>query len=166
MKNSLILILLISVGMGARGQSLERQVIGSGGAYMAASWGSLSATTGEVAVTTLSSSLVLTQGFQQPLPSDVAVYNVQPNNISVKVYPVPASAQINIAITNSGGSNYKVTLFDMPGRQLQLPYQDLSSGTETMYVYDIHSLAAGAYLILVSDEHNQNVKTIKFTKLN
>ena len=168
MRNKLCFALLVSLGCGsAHAQSLERQVIGSGGTFATATWGSLSSTAGESVInTSVTSSLVLTQGFQQPLQTDLAVYSVPSNNISVKVYPVPASDLINVEIDGSTMKHYTVTLFDLPGRVLHVPYQDAGSGTQIKFVFDIHSLAAGAYLLLINDERNQSVKTIKFTKLN
>ena len=59
----------------SRAQSLDRQVLGAAGNYASASWGALSSTAGEGVInTSVTSSLVITQGFQQPLQSDVAVY--------------------------------------------------------------------------------------------
>jgi len=153
-----------------RAQSLERQVIGSAGAYQTASWGSLSATTSESVTNTFTSaSIALTQGFQQPLPSDLfsVVHNVLANGMSVNVFPNPASDAINVII-EAGNQNihYYVTLLDLTGQALKVPSQDFSSGTEAKFTFYLVSLANGAYLIQISDERNEQVKTIKFSKIN
>ncbi len=151
--------------MNLQAQTLERQVIGAAGTFQTASWGSLSSTTGEsITTTAATSSVVLTQGFQQPLQTDLVVYEIPTYNITVMVFPVPASGFINVAINS--GKHYSVKLFDMLGRQLKLPVRDLSSGMETRYTFDLNSIANGTYLMLINDEHNSQVKAIKFTKIN
>ncbi|MFI5196804.1 MAG: T9SS type A sorting domain-containing protein, partial [Chitinophagales bacterium] len=162
-------ILLFSLtAIGLQAQTLERQVIGSAGAYQTAAWGSLSTTAGENVINTFTtSSFILTQGFQQPMIGDLIVYDVPSNNMSVKVYPNPAGDVINVEInTDNANKHYSVTLVDLPGQLLKLPYRDLSSGMNTSLTFDLRPIAAGPYLILISDERNVRVKTIKFTKIN
>lgn len=166
--NNIISILLIfsATIITAHAQSIERQVIGTAGAFQTASWGSLSSTTGESATTTLTTaSNVLTQGFQQPLISDVKVYDVAPITISVQVYPNPASDIANVVInTDNADKHYSATLFDLLGQRLELPNQYLINGRNTHIIFDLHRLAAATYMILITDEHNVQVKAIKFTK--
>ena len=161
-------MLLISFSViHAQAQSLERQVIGTAGTYQSASWGSLSSTAGECMTHIFStSSFVLTQGFQQARQEDLMVYDASPGTISVNVFPVPAADIINVVITGIAGKHYSVRMFDLPGQELKLSSQDLSSGTETRLIFDLSPLANGAYLMLISDEHNLRVKTIKFNKIN
>jgi len=169
MKNKIFFILLFSlIAARLQAQSLERQVIGSAGIYQTAAWGSLSATTGECITNTFStSSVILTQGFQQPRPTDLMVYNVPANNITIEVFPNPASGFINVIINaNDPGRHYSVSLFDMPGQLLKLPCQDLSSGMTTKLTFDLRPIAIGTYLIQISDENNVLVQTIKFIKIN
>ena len=67
MKKQLVLLLLIC-SAAVQAQSLSPQVLSSGGGYAEGASLSLSYTIGEIAVETLTgTSLVLTQGFQQPL---------------------------------------------------------------------------------------------------
>ena len=125
----------------------------------------MSSTTGEcVGNTFKTASFVLTQGFQQPLQTDLVVYEIPTENITVKVFPVPASGFINVEVNS--GKHYSVTLFDMLGRQLQLPAQDVRNSVENKFTFDLNSIANGTYLMLVNDEHNIQVKAIKFTKIN
>jgi hypothetical protein len=169
MKHKFLFILLfIAAASCLRAQTIERQVTGAAGAYQLASWGSLSATVGEAVINTSSSgSLVLTQGFQQPTQTDVAVYRLPGDNVSVKVFPVPAVDEINVVI-NPGGNDaqYSVVIFDMPGSQIRVPCQNLNNGKETSLLFDIRSIATGSYVMLITDERNTQVKAIKFTKIN
>ncbi len=152
----------------ASAQSIERSVIGATGGFESVSWGSLSYTAGEVAVTTLTSATsVATQGFQQPLQSDLVVYNIGVNQLSITAYPNPAADIINIVI-DAGNTydRYSVTLFDLPGHKLKIPYTELSRGTTTHFVFDLQQLAAATYLIVITDQYGINVKAIKFSKYN
>ena len=164
----LVAQLFILAATSLEGQTLERQVIGSSGTYQVASWGSLSSTTGESQTKSVTTtSFILTQGFQQPSQTDLIVCDVPPGNVTVKVFPVPVTDAINVVINMSDArKHYDVTLFDMSGRQMKLPCLDLSSGVETKLLFNLCSLANGNYLVLISDEHNTQVKTINFTKIN
>jgi len=158
--------LLLATAIMARAQSLERQVIGTAGSFQNVSWGSLSYTTGEVAVTTLTTATnVLTQGFQQPLQNDVMVYGIGINQLSVVAYPNPAADIINVVINaNNADDRYSVTFFDLPGHRLDIPYKELSQGTTTHLLFDLRRLAAATYMIMITDQHNIKVKAIKFSK--
>jgi hypothetical protein len=170
MKQKLFFTILFSFTIyGSQAQSLERQVIGSAGTFQTASWGSLSSTTGEALTTTLSSSSnFLTQGFQQPLPSDinVKVNEVAPGNFNVRVFPNPAGDFINVVIINGdAGKHYSVTLFDLPGQKLSLQCQVVTTGCETTFKFDLNPLANGSYLINITDQNNLPVQSVKFTKI-
>jgi len=169
MKHSIFIFSLhLLATFGVQAQSLERQVIGSSGTFVTASWGSLSSTAGESMTNTFTTSAaVLTQGFQQPSQTGLAATSLLINTITTNVFPIPALNNINVVINNAAiGKHYAVSILNLPGQQLNLPYNDLSSGTETKLLFDLHSIANGQYLILITDELGQQVKTIKFTKTN
>ena len=161
-------ILFLFAAIRLHAQTLERQVIGSAGIYQTAAWGSLSSTTGESVTNTFTtSSLILTQGFQQPLQSDVRVYDIVGDNISVTVFPNPAADIINVVVhSNVAGKHYYVTLFDLLGQHLDLPKRDMSAGLETKLQFDVSALANAPYLMQIKDEHSLVVKTVKFSKIN
>ena len=149
-------------------QTLERQVIGAAGIFQTAGWGSLSATTGESVINTFStSSVILTQGFQQPLVSDLNVNAITANNITLSIFPDPAADLINVTInTDVPGKHYSVNMFDLLGQLVKLPFRDLSSGMNTKLIFDLRAITNGTYFIQIVDEHNARVKTLKFIKSN
>lgn len=168
---NLFLPLLFSgciAGNSLNAQSLDRYVVGAAGNYSTASWGSISATVGEGVInTSITPSAILTQGFQQPTRSNVAVYQVAASNASVKVYPVPATDVVNVQIiSDNPAARLSVRLYDLLGQQLVLPSQESATGIATNRTFDISSIASGQYFIMVTDELNQLTKTIQFTKLN
>ncbi len=171
MKTKILFLLLAMICLlsnTSRAQSLDRQVLGAAGNYASASWGALSSTAGEGVInTSVTSSLVITQGFQQPLQSDVAVYEVLASNTSVTVFPVPAADVVNVLIkTDNPVTHFTVNLYDMIGQQLILPSTLGMQGSAINNSYDLRYIANGQYLILVTDDQGRQVKTIKFTKIN
>ena len=169
MKTGIFLLLIcLSSTTYLKAQSLELQVIGAAGTYQTASWGSLSSTTGESLTNTLAASkFVFTQGFQQPLISELAVTGVLENGTRTNVFPVPADEDSNIVIDQDNfAKHYSVTLYDVLGQVLKLSSQTLISGTETKFVFDLRPLANAAYFIVIRDEHNTVLRSIPFNKVN
>ena len=152
-------------------QSLERQVLGTAGNFSTATWGSLSSTAGEAMTNTLSvTATTLTQGFQQPLKSDLTtgIKNISTGEASVKVYPNPASNKINVVLnTGNAHDRYLVSLSDLLGQKLAVPFETINGGSETLtFIFDVQHLAAASYFIIINDEHGTVVNTFKFTKIN
>jgi len=161
-------VILLPMCSHIHAQSLERQVIGTSGGFQTASWGTLSSTIGEtMTITMLTSSLILTQGFQQSLQSDLAVNEISSSTPAIQIYPNPAVNRINVAINSSNAVKYTVALIDLLGQKLMVPFNvnNTSKGTES-FVFDLRPLAIASYFIVVSDETGSMTNTFKFTKIN
>lgn len=147
-------------------QTLERQVIGASGDYNTAAWGSLSYTTGEAMTNTFTStSLVLTQGFQQPLQGDLEAQSIYFGIPSIDVYPNPAGDKINIVITSGNlFRKYTVAIFDLLGQKINAPSEINCITKNVSITFDLQHLASAPYFIVVSDDHGDMIKIFKITK--
>jgi len=166
MKQKLFILFFSLTASRLHAQSLEMRVIGSAGTFQTASWGFLSSTVGEAITYTLSaSSKILTQGFQQPLPTVEKVNNIV-SAINISVFPNPAAGFINVVIVNENANkHYAVGLFDLLGQKLDIKCEAVNNGKETNLKFDLTPLANGSYLISITDEDNLPVKSVKFTKI-
>lgn len=130
-------------------QTLERQVISSAGSFSTAGGISLSATVGEVAVTTLiSGSVVLTQGFQQPNPEDLtAVPEEQKINLTYKIYPNPTSDKLVVELTVDKPAELIIQVYDMSGKDVILITKTIKVTGSVNELVDMSTLATGNYLV-------------------
>ena len=149
-------------------QSLERQVIGASGDFSTASWGSLSSTTGEAMTIKLSStSLILTQGFQQPQTFGVGIKDYSKGIDEIQIFPNPAEDKINIHIRSYTSNNKNlITFFDLIGQKITLPFVSENTDNQTSFVYDIKQLAPATYFISITNGQGTLLNTFKFTKIN
>ncbi|MGP8217229.1 MAG: T9SS type A sorting domain-containing protein [Bacteroidia bacterium] len=79
------------------------------------------------------------------------------SNESIKVYPNPATDQINISISGNSIALQNVAVFDITGRQLMTEKVDANSSLLTL---DVSKLSEGAYFLKLT---GNNVKVFKFT---
>jgi hypothetical protein len=146
------------------GQSLTPQVLGTTGNYSVGGKASLSSTTGETAVQTLSTSTqFLTQGFQQPNDIYLAVQNVSALPYTVQVYPNPTDNYVIVKIpSHTGGQNTAFRVTDVLGRTLFGAQKNTAAGIEM--IIPMSEYAAGSYLLNITDE-NRNTSTYKIIKV-
>ncbi|MCD6013881.1 MAG: Secretion system C-terminal sorting domain [Flavipsychrobacter sp.] len=148
-------------------QSLERQVIGSAGVFESTSAGSLSYTVGECVTNTMSaSSVILTQGFQQPPFSTVSVKKIIHENTDIKVYPNPVTDVVYVAISPPGNGNFSVVVWDTHGRLLQVPAAVEYAKNQASITLDLSTYAPGIYLVSVLQNNGTYIKNIKLSKIN
>jgi hypothetical protein len=114
-------------------------------------------TIGEVAILTLTnSSNILTQGFHQ---TNLTVLGIDDYDASfqVHIFPNPANRVLNLELLNFEGLNYEI--YDMLGR-LFLKDKILNSKT----FIDVNRLSNGLYLLVLTGENNQKLKTYRIIK--
>ncbi len=153
--------------MEAYSQSLDRSVIATGGSYTQAIGINLSATIGEVAVTTLAgASSFLTQGFQQPDGLFVGIVDPITGNVTTSAYPNPVSAFLTLELSSSKNDNLIISCHDLLGRTvLPVISQALTAG-ETMRVQlDVQHLVPAMYFIRIMHKNDQQaLETIRIIK--
>ena len=115
MKNQFTVI-LIGLSTSVFAQSIDNQMVSSGGNFTSRANGSLSSTLGEPSTQTLiRPQLILTQGFQQPEFVITDVSETDYPEIMVLIYPNPTTDLLHIK-TNNLGFSYRV--FDLFGKVL------------------------------------------------
>jgi len=140
---SLCLPLLLSASI-AQGQSIERDVIASGGDYFVSPALSLSWTIGEPVVETISNQyMVLTQGFQQGDKFTVTtVKDPLAELFDIKVFPNPTVDILNISINSQKDEIIIVQLYSMTGEKV------LTEKTQDKNIrLNLSDLAAANYLL-------------------
>ena len=163
MKGSrLIKFLMLSLGFAsvAQAQHIERQVTASAGDYrQAPGLGSLHWTLGETVTETLTSGSVrLSQGFHQLYILSVDLDEPEAGAFSLKVFPNPATASVNIQTDHSRPLHWQLT--DVSGRVLLT--QNLPAFS--VQAIDLQMLPAGLYLLRATDEHRR-MRTFKIVKI-
>src|SRR5262245_34545305 len=114
--------------------SIERQVIGSTGSYTDAGTVKASSTVGEAVIPTYSqSSLVFTQGFQQPVSSKTSIdiftgiHDIMPDGASITAYPNPTSGRVVLDITMKQPVRIEIDIYNAIGQLAEkqfLQYND------------------------------------------
>lgn len=166
MKKIIFGILLLGFS-NADSQSLDRSVVSSGGSYTQATGINLSATVGEVAVTTLTgASSILTQGFQQPDGLFVGIVNPVSGFVSSIAYPNPVASILTLELSSSKNEDLLITCHDLLGRTvLPVLTQSLVSGETIRLSMDVHQLIPAMYFIRIVRKNEQNaLETIRIIK--
>jgi hypothetical protein len=141
MKRSILILITLFFALSASSQ-YKQDVIASAGGYNVATGISISWTLGETIIPTYKSadnSLILTHGFQQQLILTTVEENLE-TQVTVTIYPNPASDNVNIrfdealddevnlTIVNSQGKLVKNVVIEATTIEKQINLQDLPSG--------------------------------------
>lgn len=163
MKFRIILSILLGFSCSSFGQKLTPTVVSSGGSYFSAGGYTLSATVGEIAVTTLkSATLTLTQGFQQPYDIGVGIKETG-LDWSITAYPNPVSEFLNIRFDVNDPLDLNVEIMDIAGRKQMIRelYYVTRGDIET---FDLSGLTRGVYLVRIFTPDRRVQKTYKIQK--
>ncbi len=84
------------------------------------------------------------------------------NNISVEVFPNPASKEINVSIRSKMSDEVSLNLLDAQGKQLELWEENINLGTNerTSIKKSISHLPAGVYLLFFEGSYGKVIKKI------
>ena len=163
MKLRLILIILITASSSLYGQKLTPTVVSSGGSYLSAGGYTLSATIGEIAVTTLKSgSLTLTQGFQQPYDIGTGIKETG-LDWSISAYPNPVSEFLNIRFDLTDPIDLNVEIMDMAGRKHMIRELYYITPGEIV-TFDMSAFVRGVYLVRIYTPDQRVQKVYKIQK--
>lgn len=132
-------------------QSIEREVIASGGQVLQNSNIELSYTIGEVITSQLNQSqYIITQGFHQPTKKQIIVDEVT----DIIIYPNPTVDEIVIKFPTDIG-DYKLNVFDEAGRLIKK-----ISSSELQQIISLKEQAAAAYYFRIEAEKFKSTYTI------
>jgi hypothetical protein len=135
-------LLLISFNMHA--QSLERKVIASGGASIASPL-QVDYTIGEMAVetATVSNTIILTHGFQQPYYVIIPNNNIFPYLV---IYPNPAEGNALARFVLAAPGKMTISIYDATGKLMSSEQVNYTNG-EMQYIIRSRRWAQGSYFI-------------------
>ena len=141
----------------------------AGGTETATSGQTLSYSMGELFVNTESNfGQTFTQGFQQgDLFKVLDVVSMEDLKFDVSVYPNPTSSYLHVKVDTDNhaiyGKDYVVELYDLVGKQLNVPMTYVDGKTLQL---DVQYLPTGAYIAKVYGVQNSNwVSSFKVTKV-
>lgn len=152
MKNMINLFLFLTISYLAKSQTIERQVVASGGNFAIAESLSLSFTIGELAILPLeTNNLLLLQGFQQgesPIPTSIQ----NPSRLQFLVYPNPTKDWVRISLIEKVKTSLKISILNAEGRALQQQiFSEASPGIEL----NLEKLPSGSYFILMENAYGE-----------
>lgn len=140
-------------------QNMDQAVIGNAGLDYDGTNANMSWTIGEsVIVTHSTGSVILTQGFHQPMLEFTELENFL-SDFPIQVYPNPSRSDFTIEIGNDDEILH-AKIMDPSGK---LIYQDV---LQSKNVISAEHWASGIYILQLSNELNQSIKTFKIQKLN
>lgn len=167
MNNILKLCLILLCTHYCRGQSIERQVIGSSG--MLTNTGTIqgSSTVGESVINThAQATLIITQGFQQPdTLSTVGISTLDNSMLDINVYPNPATDEVIINFISSPRAAIGITIYNQAG---QIMHNQLPIKIQDNYKQELNfkKFASGNYFIIIKSADNKIHKEFKVQKIN
>lgn len=132
-------------------QTVERNVIASGGQVLSNANIEVSYTIGEVIVTQLNQSqYIITQGFHQPSKKMINA----PGVTDILIYPNPTVDEIVIQFPDNVG-DYKINVYDEAGRLIKK-----ISSNELQQIVSLKEEAAAAYYFRIEGEDFKSTYTI------
>ncbi|MEX1189865.1 MAG: T9SS type A sorting domain-containing protein [Bacteroidia bacterium] len=150
----LIITALAFAPLAIFGQSAERQVIASAGGFTSTSGLQVSSTVGEAVIATgISSTIIVTQGFQQSNSSSVGIEKLEENGLSINVYPNPASEEVTLEIETKTVQLVKATIYDMLGKETGISVSNIRAFGKVKQNLNVASLVPGQYFILFTDDN-------------
>ncbi len=161
-------MLIVATCSLARGQSIERQLIGTAGTTYSAGNYFLCYSLGEAVVTPspsstflpLTNAFLLSIGFQQPYiaPTGKILYS----NIWVSAYPNPTTGWVRLTITGDNNQPNVVIIYNSLGQKVAQPGFNFINGNIDL---DLSALPAGVYTIAVSEKVVPRTVSIQILKI-
>lgn len=169
-------LLTVSMLLGGAGdslaQSLSRFAFVSGGGV--SSTGKLSSSIGQLWTNTThkSHSLLLTQGFQQPVQTDstgtASLFSPDLLAIGMKLYPNPVHNIAILELQTEGRVNLEIVVYDLLGRKTSVPVQTVrfNQSVVSRVSLDLAALSSAVYVLSIRDIDTGRQKNLKFVKQN
>lgn len=165
MKTTLALAFLgLSVQLCA--QSAERSVIGSAGSHATVGSVAVSYTVGEAVIAThTGATLVLTQGFQQNDPVELNIAE-ESLGFNATLYPNPTRNGVTLALNSAQPLQIRLDVYDLSGRSVPIPQPEFTLIGVMNRQLDFSGLAAGTYLVHMTDASGVLNQTVRVQKVN
>jgi hypothetical protein len=139
-------IMLLFAFQFLQAQSIQNDVISSGGASVSTATLKMDYTIGEPVIETFSTGgNVLTQGFHQPNITLTSIEKPESLN-DIQVFPNPVEDELTIEIPAQYESAFIYRLFDINGKLLV--QSSVFAGSHKLYM---HSYAAGTYILQITN---------------
>lgn len=162
MKKILFILLACSLAPYARGQSLERAVLGAAGKAETSKTIRLEWTLGEIAVSRHEHpGGELNEGFHQPYLSVESDQTLTTSDQRFQIYPNPVSADLFVKAKLRANEQVRLRFIDPTGRQL-LP--DRLTGGLVDEQLDLQRFPAGQYYLLVLSAKGKVLQSAKILK--
>ncbi|MEE4196213.1 MAG: T9SS type A sorting domain-containing protein [Bacteroidales bacterium] len=162
MKKIIPFLVICFFGGNAFGQEISSQVVASAGEYSETSNYSVSWTLGEIAIETLeSSSIILTQGFQQGYFEITSVDEIPATNLSLNVYPNPAIDYIYISLESDERKTLMIEIVDEDGRVM---VKEQWNNPGDPYKISLTGLNSSLYFLRVYESTGKPIQTFKIIK--
>lgn len=159
-----LILLLLSFSATVHGQQLSNQVMVSAAGLAKPGVISYSQTIGETAVEIMSGSgYFLTQGFQQPGITAIAV--IPPQGTGVDVYPNPATDFINIKMFGENAQKIRIELINFMGAVVKTVDLDFNANYYYVQQIDISGLKYGIFLVRVTSDDALISRIFKIEKM-
>lgn len=167
MKQLVIILFTIGLPFMGMGQSLERDVIATSGGFESSANMSLSYTVGEAVVETYSqSSLILTQGFQQPLPQSSSGIERPEPKLSVSAYPNPTTDQVILEMEAPKKQTLSIRVLNFQGKVLETPFERQVFNGKTRFQVNMAGYGPGTYILRLTNNQGERIHTVEVQKIN
>lgn len=143
-------------------QSITPEVVASAGDHYENGNVQLSWTLGEVAVQTLDNGTnIITEGFHQNDITITSIEEISELEMDVNVFPNPTQHFINLEFSNNQ-NQVTAVLFDMNGKEISRMDVDAFQMEAGI---DVSDLAAGGYLLRLTEENGKFTSTHQIHKV-
>ena len=155
-------ILIATIGLSAKSQSVNPYVIASAGNYYVGANAQLSWTLGEVVTSTFSfSGAIITQGFQQNTYTVVAINESSENLFNIKLFPNPTNGYFKIQWENIENTDI---LINVTNNQGIIIIKKTINSSENQAEIDLINYPISTYIITISTTNGNCIKHFKIIK--
>ena len=141
-------------------------MVGSSGTTSTAGSLEVSNSVGEVIIQTgISGSFIVTQGFQQAdVEGATPIEDLLPK-VNYQFFPNPVKEILNVKLESEKPLKLRIALFDLKGIQIWTAPEEVQVNGQLKTQYNLAYLAEGIYTLMITNENNQVLKSVKISKL-